>query len=84
VILSESQSTAQSDVNGVATLVPSAGSFGAPLEIQIQVSAGTAAALQDEMEIIQANDDSGNTSPTFSPWQGSAPARRRLPLFWEH
>jgi len=53
------------------------------LEIQIQVSAGTTALLQDEMEIIQAND-SGNAPPTFSPWQGSVPTRRGWLLFGEH
>lgn len=78
VILSASQSTVQSDVNGLVSLIPTAGSFTAPLEIQIQVSAGTTASLQGEMEIIQANDSSGNTSSTLSPWQGSVPARRRL------
>jgi hypothetical protein len=83
VILSESQSTALSDVNGLASLIPSPGSFAAPLEIQIQISAGATASLQDEMEIIQAND-SGNTSSTFSPWQGNVPARRGLSLFEEH
>jgi hypothetical protein len=83
VILSESQNTAQSDVNGLTSFSPSAGLFAAPLEIQIQVSAGTTALLQDEMEIIQAND-SGNAPPTFSPWQGSVPTRRGWLLFGEH
>jgi hypothetical protein len=77
VILSESQITVQSDINGLASFTPSVGSLTAPLEIQIQISAGTTATLQDEIEIIQAND-SGNTSPTFSPWHGSVPARRGL------
>ena len=78
VILSASQSTVLSDVNGLASLIPSGGSFAAPLEIQIQVSAGTTALLQDELEVIQASD-SGNTSPTFSPRQGSVPVRRGEP-----
>ena len=75
VILSASQSTVRSDANGLASLVPSVGSFTGPLEIEIQVSTGTTAVLQDEMEIIQA-DNSGNASPTFSQWRGSVPARR--------
>ncbi len=41
VILSASQSTVQSDVNGLASFTPSVGSFTGPLEIEIQVSAGT-------------------------------------------
>jgi hypothetical protein len=77
VILSASLSPVQSDVNGLASFIPSMGPFTAPLEIEIQVSAGTTALLQDEIEIIQASD-SGNTSPTFSKWQGSVPAWRGL------
>jgi hypothetical protein len=79
VILSASQITTQSDVNGLATFVPSVGSFTGPLEIEIQVSAGTTAVLQDEMEIIQA-DNSGNASPTLSQWRGRVPARRGPPF----
>jgi hypothetical protein len=73
VILSASQATAQSDVNGMASIVPSVGSFSGTLEIQIQVSAGTTAALQDELESIPAAS-SGNTSATLSLWHGSVPA----------
>src|SRR5580692_5869870 len=50
VFLSASQSTVQSDVNGLATFVSSVGSFTGPLELEIQVSAGTTAALQGVME----------------------------------
>ncbi len=82
VILSASQSTVQSDVNGLASLTPSVGSSTGPLEIQIQVSAGATAALSYEMEIIQASD-SGNASPTFSKWRGSVPVRRGWLLFGE-
>jgi len=78
VILSSSQSTVQSDVNGLASLVPSVGSFTGPLAIQIQVSAGTTAVLQDELESVPAS--SGNTSPpTSSQWHGSVPAPRGPP-----
>jgi hypothetical protein len=78
VILSASQSTALSDVNGLASFTPSVGSFTGPLEIEIQVSAGTTAVLQDELEALQTGS-SGNTSPTFSPWRGSVPAPRGPP-----
>jgi hypothetical protein len=50
VFLSASQNTAQSGVSGLASFTPSVGSFSGPLEIEIQVSAGTAAALQAVME----------------------------------
>ncbi len=75
VILSASQNTITSDANGLASVVPSVGSFTGPLEIDIQVSAGTTAVLEDELESIPAGS-SGNTSPTFSKWNGSVPARR--------
>jgi hypothetical protein len=74
LILGTSQSTAQSDVNGLASLVPSVGSFTGPLEIEIQVSAGTTAVLQDVMETFPAGS-SGNTSESLSsPGTGSVPA----------
>jgi hypothetical protein len=73
VILSASQSTAQSDANGLASFVPSVGSLTGPLEIELQVSAGLTAVLQNELETFPAGS-SGNTSPTFSPWRGSVPA----------
>ena len=50
VILSTSQSTVQSDANGLASTVPSLGAFSGVLEIEIQVSAGTSAVLQEEVE----------------------------------
>jgi hypothetical protein len=50
VILSASQSNVQSDANGLASFVPSVGSFTGPLEVEIEVSAGTTAVLLDEME----------------------------------
>ena len=83
VILSASQSTALSDVNGLASFIPSPGSFAAPLEIQIQILAGATASLQDEMEIIQVNE-SGNASPIFSSWEGNVPARKWLSPYGEH
>ena len=75
MILSASQSTIASDANGLASFVPSVGSFTGPLEIEIQVSAGTTAVLEDELESIPAGS-SGNTSSTFSQWHGSVPAPR--------
>ena len=79
VILSASQNTIESDANGLASLVPSVGSFTGPLEIDIQVSAGTTAVLEDELESIPAGS-SGNTSSTFSKWHRSVPAPRGLPF----
>jgi hypothetical protein len=78
VILSANQNTIESDVNGLVSFVPSVGSFTGPLEIEIQVSAGATAVLEDELETFPASG-SGNTSPTFSQWHGSVPASRGPP-----
>jgi hypothetical protein len=77
VILSSSQSTVQSDLNGIASIVPSVGSFTGTLEVQIQVSAGTVL-LQDLLESVPAAS-SGGTSPTPGLWDGSVPAPRGPP-----
>ncbi|MGA7221150.1 MAG: hypothetical protein WBX38_22740, partial [Candidatus Sulfotelmatobacter sp.] len=50
VILSENQSVVQSDINGLASFVPSPGSVSGPLELAIQISAGTSATLLEELE----------------------------------
>ena len=78
VILSASQITVQSDINGLASVVPSVGSFTGTLEIQIQISAGTTAVLQDELESVPAASG-GNTSPTRGQWPGTVPAPRGPP-----
>jgi hypothetical protein len=78
VILSASQSTVQSDANGLASIVPSVGSFTGTLEIEIQVSAGTTAVLQDELESIPVAS-SGNTSPIPGLGHGGVPAPRAPP-----
>ena len=47
VILSVSQSSVQSDANGMARLTPSTGGFSGPLEVRVSATAGTSAALQN-------------------------------------
>jgi hypothetical protein len=47
VILKVSQSTVLSDGNGLTTFVPSAGGFSAPVDVDVNVSAGTGATLDD-------------------------------------
>jgi hypothetical protein len=54
VILQVSQSDATSDLNGLATLVPSPGGFSAPLEVDVTVSAGTTAWLDDPLFVLSA------------------------------
>ena len=50
VILGAGQTIATSGTNGLANFLPSVGSFTGVLEVEIQVSAGTSAALEDVME----------------------------------
>ena len=76
VILAVSQSTIQSDVNGLASFLPGLGSFTGPLEIDLLVSAGSTALLQDQMEAFP-EDASGSVSPLLHrPWHGSLPIVR--------
>jgi hypothetical protein len=49
-LLSTSQSLAVTDANGLASILPSVGSFTGTLEVQIMISAGTSAALQDILQ----------------------------------
>jgi hypothetical protein len=79
VILGANESSVQSDANGLASLVPSAGAFTGTVEIEIQASAGTTAVLQNELETVPSAS-SGNTSPS-GLWHGSVPAPSRAPLF---
>ncbi|MGA9388810.1 MAG: Ig-like domain-containing protein [Candidatus Sulfotelmatobacter sp.] len=51
-ILSSSQSSVVSDANGLASFLPSVGSFAPPLEVDVQISAGTAAELLDVLESL--------------------------------
>jgi hypothetical protein len=61
VILSSTQVSVQSNANGLASIVPSVGTFTGPLEIELQVSAGTTAVLQDVMESFPESS-SGNAT----------------------
>ena len=50
VLLSTSQSVVVTDANGLASILPSVGSFTGALEVQVMISAGTSAALQDVLQ----------------------------------
>jgi hypothetical protein len=78
IILSESQIYVQSDVNGLATFVPSIGSFTGPSEIEIQVSAGATATLQGQMEIFPSGTGGSASAAASGPWHRSAPALREV------
>ena len=74
VILEVSQSSAITDVNGLASIVPSAGKFSAPLEVDVGVTAGTSGWLDYPLEVFPApvsGNDAGGTDP---------PSIRQLPV----
>ena len=80
VILQVSQSTATTDVNGLASIVPSAGTFSAPLEVDVEITTGTGAALDYPLELLPA---AGNSPGTPQPSTGSMPALTVRPIMIE-
>ncbi len=52
VILSVTQASAATDMNGLASLVPSAQGFSPPLEVDVAISAGISASLDDPLELL--------------------------------
>ena len=78
VILAVSQSNVTTDVNGLASVLPSAGSFSPPLDVDVSITAGNGAALEDVLAVYPApaNDDATGKimSPTVRPltWQKSS------------
>lgn len=54
VILGTSQASVQSDITGLAASIPSTGGFTGPLQIQMQISAGSTAVLQDMLASFPA------------------------------
>ncbi len=78
VILSMTEVSVQSDVNGLASFIPSIGSFTGALEFEIAVSAGTTGALQDQLKSFPSGTGGNASPPDSSPWHGSVPARRGL------
>jgi len=72
VILSVTQSSTVTDVNGFANIVPSRGSFSAPLEVDVSVAAGSSALLDFPLQVLPSPSGSGNTfdskpGPIFRP-----------------
>jgi hypothetical protein len=64
VILSASQTVVLSNASGLASFTPSLGSFTGTLEVEIQVSAGTTATLQDVMESFPETYFGSDSAPS--------------------
>jgi hypothetical protein len=62
VILSVSQSSVSSDANGLASIVPSTAGFSGPVEVDVGVTAGTAAMLDYPLQLLPAMKAGGNLS----------------------
>ncbi len=75
VILSSTQTTIQSNSSGLASMTPSVGSFTGTLEVDLQISAGTSALLQDVMESLPETYFGSDSTPT-----GSSPPRAIAPV----
>jgi len=52
VILSVSQSTVTTDINGLASIVPASGGFSPPLEVEVGVTAGTTAQIMCPLQLL--------------------------------
>jgi hypothetical protein len=66
VILQVTQSNATTDVNGLASIGPSAGTFSPPLEVNVAVTAGSNATLNDPLEVYPAS--SSQIKKTAAPF----------------
>lgn len=75
-ILQVNSSTALTDSNGLANIVPSAGGFSAPLEVDIGVAAGTSATLDYPLQLLPA----ASTGSSGQAPGGSPPLRLRGPI----
>ena len=54
VILSVSQSSVTTDINGLASIVPASGSFSPPLEVAVGATAGTTAQIMCPLQLLPA------------------------------
>ena len=80
IVLSVTQSNATTDLNGLASIVPSSGGFSPPVEVDIAVTAGLTARLDDPLELLPAFA-STETPPTTI---GRVPVHISGPVGIEH
>jgi hypothetical protein len=79
VILKVSQSSAITDTNGLASMVPSGSGFRAPLEVDVGVTAGASGWLDYPLEVFPA-PVSGNSAGTDPPSMRRLPVRIARPI----
>ena len=78
VILAVSQSSVATDVDGLASIVPSAGKFCAPLKVDVGVTAGTNGWLDYPLEVFPS-PASGNSAGVAPPSMRRVPVRIARP-----
>jgi hypothetical protein len=78
VILQVSQSSAATDVDGLASITASSGGFSAPVEVDVAAAAGTGAVLDFALEVLPGVVSSGTSDP---PPVGRLPARIVRPVW---
>jgi hypothetical protein len=77
VILSVSQSSATTDINGLASVAPSSGGFSPPLEVDVSITAASGAMLDEPLDVFPSptGDDSLKSRPTGQPMRRVGPIR---------
>jgi hypothetical protein len=66
VILQVTQSNATTDINGLTNIVPSSGGFAAPLEVDVEVTAGPGSLLDYPLEVFPGPVTGQNPVPISS------------------
>jgi hypothetical protein len=67
VILKVTQNIAASDMNGLASLVPSSGGFSAPVDVDVAVTAGLSAWLDYALQVFPAPINGNSSNATGAP-----------------
>lgn len=83
VILSVTQASVQSDVNGLASVVPSAGTFTGNLEVDVSVAAGAGALLDYVLQALPAPVSGTGITARSPPLSVRVPVPVRGPLRME-
>ena len=73
VILKVTQNLANSDVNGLVSVVPSSGGFSAPVEVDVYATAGTSSWIDDPLQLLPASSGgNGSQNPASPPLRRAA------------
>jgi len=78
VILSATQTTVLSDASGLASIVPSIGTFNGPLQVDVLVTAGTSATLNYVLDAFPMMPGTSSAAGGGPPKNRPAPSPGRL------